>query len=401
MTGVGVVAPNGVGTENYWAATLAGRTGIAPVTRFDAAYGLHFAGEVSDFDAASWVPGRLRAQTDRWTHFSFAAADLALRDAQVDLAQVDEYEMSVYSASSAAGAEFGQIELTNLWSGSPRDVSAYQSIAWFYAATTGQLSIRHGMRGPCGVVVSEQAGGIDVMACARRALGAGTRLALVGGTEAPMSPFGVVCLMAENRMSTITDPRMAFLPFDPEAGGAVPGEGGAFMVVESVESATHRGVHAYATVAGYAATFDPRPDRDRLPVRSGLRRAIELALEDAGCNPHDIDLVFADAAGLPRLDRLEAEALNQVFGKRAVAVTAPKTMTGRLFAGGAALDVATAALALRDQVVPPTVGLRRRSEDYPISLVAEAEHRPLRTVLVLARGHGGFNSALVLSGAHR
>jgi act minimal PKS chain-length factor (CLF/KS beta) len=128
----------------------------------------------------------------------------------------------------------------------------------------------------------------------------------------------------------------------------------------------------------------------------GLRRVAELALCDAGLRPEEIDVVFADAAGVPELDRIEAGMLRELFGPYGVAVTAPKTMTGRLIGGGAALDVATALLALRDGVVPPTVNVAEPAAEYQLDLVTEARTRPLRTALVLARGYGGFNSALVV-----
>src|SRR5262245_25101608 len=161
VTGLGVVAPNGVGTEEYWTRTLKGHLGIGPISRFDASYyPVRLAGEVRDVDAAQ-VPSRLAVQTDRWTHLGLVATELALADAGVDPASLPEYEMAVVTASSSGGTEFGQREISKLWASGPSWVGAYQSIAWFYAATTGQVSIRHGMRGPCGVLCAEQAGALD------------------------------------------------------------------------------------------------------------------------------------------------------------------------------------------------------------------------------------------------
>ncbi|MEV4188868.1 beta-ketoacyl synthase N-terminal-like domain-containing protein, partial [Streptosporangium canum] len=176
ITGIGITAPNGLGTEAYWAATLEGRSGIGPISRFDpAGYPVRVAGEVSDFTAAEHVPSRLIPQTDNWTHLGLTAAAWALDDAGADPAAFPEYEMAVVTASSSGGTEFGQREIERLWTKGPSWVGAYQSIAWFYAATTGQISIRHGMRGSCGVVCAEQAGALDAAGQARQLIRTGTR----------------------------------------------------------------------------------------------------------------------------------------------------------------------------------------------------------------------------------
>ncbi|MEU4203922.1 ketosynthase chain-length factor [Streptomyces sp. NPDC045470] len=398
ITGIGVVAPTGLGVKDHWAATLAGTSAIGRTTRFDVSgYPVRLAGQVPAFDARSAVrPGRLISQTDHWTHLALAAAEEALGDAGVDPAMLPEYEMAVVTSSSSGGTEFGQREMTALYRHDPSWVGAYQSIAWFYAATTGQLSIRHGMRGPCGVLACEQAGGLDAIAQARRLTGRGARLVLTGGTDASLCPYGLTAQLSTGKLSTVTDPERAYLPFDAEACGYVPGEGGAVLVLESAEAAEARGAAGteYGRVLGHAAGFDP-------PAGSGrpraLRRVVEQALRAARLTPRDIDVVFADAAGVPADDRAEAGAVADVFGPSAVPVTAPKTLTGRLYGGGAPLDVATALLALRDGVVPPTVGTRRPAPGLEIDLVTGAPREaPLRRALVLARGHGGFTSALVL-----
>jgi act minimal PKS chain-length factor (CLF/KS beta) len=398
VTGLGVTAPNGLGVEAFWAATVAGRSGIGRITRFDPnRYSVRLAGEVRDFTAGEHLPGRLIAETDRWSHLGLAAAAMALDDAGVDLAALPEYELGVVTAASSGGTDFGQREIEKLWSKGPEYVGVYQSIAWFYAATTGQVSIRHGMRGECGVICTEQAGGLDVAAQTRRVLDRGARLVLMGGTDASLCPYGLVAQTGNGRLSRRTDPATAYLPFDARACGYVPGEGGAMLVVEDAEAARARGHDgAYGELAGSAATFDPRPTSIRPP---GLRRAAERALADAGLAPGDVDVVFADAAGVPELDRQEADAITAVFGPYGVPVTAPKTMTGRLYAGGGALDLAAALLAIRDQVIPPTVGCTEPARGCRLDLVRWARPATIRTVLLLARGYGGFNAALVVTAA--
>ncbi|MET7456656.1 ketosynthase chain-length factor [Streptomyces sp. NPDC005574] len=394
ITGLGIVAPTGIGVEDHWASVLAGKSGIGRIERFDPeSYPVRHAGQVPGYDAQGNVPSRLVSQTDHWTHLAFTAAEAALADCGADIASIPEYEMAVVTSSSSGGTEFGQKEMTSLYRNDPGWVGAYQSIAWFYAATTGQLSIRHKMRGPCGVLACEQAGGLDAIGQARRLTRRGARLVVTGGTDASLCPYGFTAQLTTGKLSTVPDPERAYLPFDAEASGYLPGEGGAILVLESAEAAAERGA-GYGRVLGYAAGFDPAPESGR---PRALHRTAVAALRDAGLGPADIDVVFADAAGLVADDRDEAEAITRIFGPRGVPVTAPKTLTGRLYGGGAPLDVATALLSLREGVVPPTTGTREPAPGLEIDLVTDQPREvPLRHALVLARGHGGFTSALVL-----
>jgi act minimal PKS chain-length factor (CLF/KS beta) len=394
VTGLGVIAPNGLGAQDFWAAVLAGKNGIGPLTRFDpSGYPARLAGEVHGFVPQQHLPSRLIPQTDHMTRMALVAADWALKDAALDPALLPEFDMGVITSNSAGGFEFGQRELENLWRKGGEHVSAYQSFAWFYAVNTGQISIRNGMRGPSGVIVSEQAGGLDAIAQARRQIRRGTTVVVSGGVESALCPWGWTAQLTSGRISTREDPDRAFLPFDADACGYVPGEGGAILILEDAQAARDRGAGSgYGEIAGYGATFDPRPGSERPPA---LRQAIELSLADAGVAPGEVDVVFADAAGVAELDEIEAEAIHAVFGSQ-VPVTAPKTMTGRLYSGGAPLDVAAALLSIRDGVIPPTANVTRDPR-HRVDLVA-ADPRPaaVRTALVVARGFGGFNSAVIV-----
>ncbi|WP_328551606.1 MULTISPECIES: ketosynthase chain-length factor [unclassified Streptomyces] len=397
VTGLGIAAPNGLGTKDFWAATLQGETGIGPVTRFTPdQYPARLAGEIPGFVAEEHLPGRLLPQTDRMTRLALVATDWALEDAEVVPQELNAYDMGVVTASSSGGFEFGQNELQKLWSKGGQFVSAYQSFAWFYAVNTGQISIRNGMKGPSGVVVSDQAGGLDALAQARRQIRKGTRLIVSGAIDASICPWGWVAQLAGERLSHEDDPDRAYLPFDPQAAGHVPGEGGAILIMEDLEAARARGARIYGEIAGYGATFDPKPGSGREPA---LRQAIRAALDDAGVAPGDIDVVFADAAAVPELDRIEAEAITEVFGPRGVPVTAPKTMTGRLYSGAAPLDVAAALLAIQDGIVPATTNVELAPE-YDLDLVTgNPRTASVRAALVIARGYGGFNSAVVVRAA--
>jgi len=251
------------------------------------------------------------------------------------------------------------------------------------------------MRGPSGALVTEQAGGLDAVAQARRQVRGGVAAMVCGSVDGSPCPWGWVAQLAGGRISRSEDPGRAYLPFDVDAAGYVPGDGGALFVLESEDGAQERGVSSWhGEIAGYAATFDPPPGSGRPPT---LLRAIELALADAGIDADGIDVVFADGAGVPELDRAEADALRAVFGAYGVPVTVPKTMTGRLGGGGSALDLAAALLTLRHGEIPPTVNVSRPRPEYELDLVTQPRQGPVSVALVLARGYGGFNAAMVVT----
>ncbi|MEU4117721.1 ketosynthase chain-length factor [Kitasatospora sp. NPDC028055] len=394
ITGIGVVAPNGFDTDEYWDAVLQGRNGIDRVTRFDPAqYPTQLAGEVADYEVRKYIPGRLVPQTDQSTRLSLIAMDAAIGDSRLDLATVPEDQVGVATGISVGGLEYSQRELEKLWSLGSGHVSAYLSFSWFYAVNTGQISIRHGLHGP-GAVLTGHTSGLEAIAQARRYVADGLPVAMCGAAESGMCPLGWAIELTTGRMSTVADRTRAYLPFDTAASGYLLGEGGAMLVVEEAGHARDRGARLYGEVAGHATTFDPRPGSGREP---GLRRAIEFALADAGVTPADVDVVFADAAGVTELDRAEAAAITGVFGPRAVPVTAPKTMTGRLYAGSPAIDVATALLSLRHGIIPPMINVTDPVPSDQLDLVlGRPREVPVSTALVLARGEG-LNSAMVLT----
>ncbi|MCX4472061.1 ketosynthase chain-length factor [Micromonospora sp. NBC_01655] len=401
VTGIGVVAPSGVGADAHWStvSTRTRRTG--PITLFDpATYPTRLAGEVPGFEALTWADNRRLVQTDRWTHLGFAATRLALADAGLPERAPDPYGYAVTLASSSGGNLFGQRELQRLWGGPSRTVGAYQSIAWFYAASVGQLSIHHQFKGPCGVLVSESAGGLDSLAHAVRTVRRGTPVVIAGATECPLSPYALACQLRSGLLSTEADPRRAYRPFDADATGYVPAEGGAVFVVEELGHALARGARVYGEVTGWGATHDAAhtgPDSAGDPAQ--YARAMRLALDRAGVAPDDVDVVLPDALGTPRHDRAEADALRAVFGARPVPVTTQKPLTGRAHQGGAALDVATALLAFAHDTLPASAGPDRPADGCDLDFLREPRRPASRVALVGARGFDGFNSALVLRGA--
>ncbi|MFJ3718894.1 ketosynthase chain-length factor [Streptomyces sp. NPDC090057] len=398
VTGIGVVAPNGTSTDTFWKATQEGLSVLDRVTREGCEHlPLKVAGEVRGFEPAATIDERFLVQTDRFTHFALAAADFALEDARLGQADTSQepYSIGVVTAAGSGGGEFGQRELQQLWGKGSRFVGPYQSIAWFYAASTGQISIRRKFKGPCSVVASDEAGGLDALAHAARAVRRGTDVIVAGSTEAPLAPYSVVCQLGYEELSTETDPSRAYRPFTGAACGFVPAEGGAMLVVEAETSARERGAEVRAYVAGHAATFTGASRWDR--SRDGLAQAVRQALDEAGCAPEEVDVVFADALGVPEADRAEALALADALGAHGtrVPVTAPKTGIGRGYCAAPVLDTAAAVLAMEHGLIPPTPNVADVCHDLDL-VTGRARVAEVRTALVLSRGLMGSNSALVL-----
>jgi minimal PKS chain-length factor (CLF/KS beta) len=396
ITGVGVVAPSGIGANAHWKSVLEGTSRLSRITRFDpSSYPVTLAGEVPEFNVEDYVTARLKVATDRWTWHGFAATQEALDDSRVDLSTIDPYEMAVALASSSGGNEFGQGELQALWAEPDGQVSVYQSIAWFYAASVGQISILHQMKGQCSVLVAEAAGGLDSFAQATRTIRRGTKVVLAGGTEGPLSPYALTCQLSTRRLSTSVDPETAYQPFSVGAQGYVAAEGGAVLLVEDLEHARARGADIYGEVLGWAATHDGRATR---PGDGGsaeqYSRAMRLALSRADRSASDVDVVFPDAVGVPAADLVEATAVREVFGD--VPVTTQKPQTGRMYQGGAALDVATALQAMRYDTLPATHGLGDIAPGCELNFVRENTQCSVDVAVVNARGYDGYNTSLVV-----
>ncbi|MFE6498424.1 beta-ketoacyl synthase N-terminal-like domain-containing protein [Kitasatospora sp. NPDC057738] len=396
VTGLGVVAPNGVGADAFWKATRQGVSVLDRISR-EGCTGLplRIAGQVNGFDPQSAIDNRFLVQTDRFTHYAMAAADLAVADAGFRPDPEQPFAIGVVTAAGSGGGEFGQRELQQLWGQGPKFVGPYQSIAWFYAASTGQISIRGGYKGPCGVVASDEAGGLDALAHAVRAIERGTDAVVAGAAEAPLAPYSMICQLGYSELSLAEQAELAYLPFTAQACGFAPAEGGAMLLLEDEQAARLRGARVRAVLAGHGATFTGASRWAE--SREGLAAAIRIALDEARIAPEEIDVVFADALGVPAADRAEALALADALGPAAerVPVTAPKTGTGRAYCGAPLLDVTAAVLAMEDGVLPPTPNVTEVCHDLAL-VTGRARPAELNTALVLSRGLMGSNSALVV-----
>src|SRR5205807_1986395 len=296
---------------------------------------------------------RILAQTDRWTHFDLVCAKEAIADADLDLQKEEPTRIGAVFAAGTGGNEFGQQQLHLCWEKGPRYVSAYQSIAWFYAASIGQVSIRNGIRGYGRNICAEAAGGLIAMAHAAKIIAQGVcDVVIVGGSEAPVSPYAFACFQASGLISAETG-AYPYRPFDATRSGPIIGEGGAAFCIESKEHAQRRNASIYAYIAGGGQSFDGKHTRGPAGDGAEYARAMKEALSSAQLSPSEIDWVLCDGLGTHDGDIAEVRALQRVFGTdlASVPASAPKSLFGRLFNGASTVDVAMALLGMKADVI--------------------------------------------------
>lgn len=400
ITGLGVIAPAGIGVSPFWQGMVSGKSFIAPLTQFDTTrFRSKAAGTVEDFDAEAFLDPRVIVQTDRWTHFDLVCAQEAIRDAGVQIGDAAPTRVGAVFAAGTGGNTYGQQQLHICGAQGPKHVSAYLSIAWFYAASLGQVSICNHIRGYGRNICAEAAGGPIAMGHAARIIAQDLcDVVLVSGSEAPLTSYTFASHQASGLLSTETGP-YPYRPFDLARSGVIAGEGGAGFCVESKEHARQRDAHIYAEIAGWGQSFDGLLTREPASDGQAYARAISQALQRAHLNPEDIDWIICDGLGTRDGDISEVKALQRVFQDALprIPASAPKSMIGRLFNGGSPVDMACALLGLEQNTVLPTVGVEQRDPNCPIDCVAnQARFKRLRHVLVGARGFGGFNSAIIL-----
>lgn len=400
ITGFGMITPAGMGKDACWRGMVSGQSFITPITSFDPGrFACKVAGQVPDFQALAHLDSRVVAQTDRWSHFDLVCAMQALADAQLSIRDEDPTRVGAVYAAGTGGNGVGQEQMHICSEKGPDFVSVYLSIAWFYAASLGQVSIRNGIRGYGRNICAEAAGGLIALAHAARVIAHDLcDVVMVGGCEAPLVPYTFAAHQASGLLSSSSQP-YPYRPFDATRSGPVVGEGGACFCVESREHAQKRNAPIYAEITGWGQTFDGIVTRE--PATDGVEyaRAMTLALQRAQLQPADIDWILCDGLGTPAGDRSEVIALKQVFQDdlTRIPASAPKSMIGRLFNGASTVDVALALLGFEHQTVLPTVGYHYPDTECQLDCVPDgARAHPLKHILIGARGFGGFNSALVL-----
>lgn len=400
ITGIGVVTPAGIGVHAFWQGVSSGQSFISPLTRFDTTrFASKMAGVVNDFEAIEYVDPRIVAQTDRWTHFDLTCAREAVSQAALDIRQEDTTRVGAVFAAGTGGNAFGQQQLHLCWEKGPKYVSAYESIAWFYAASIGQVSIRHGIRGYGRNICAEAAGGLIALAHAAKVIAqGGCDVVIAGGSEASIAPYAFACHQASGLISPESAP-YPYRPFDITRSGPIVGEGGAVFCIESKEHAQRRGATILGEIVGGGQSFDGRVGREPASDGKEYSRAMQQALDAARLKSSEIDWIICDGLGTQVGDLAESRALQRVFSDELqnIPASAPKSMFGRLFNGASTVDVAMALLGMKHETVLPTVGSKQQDPACPLDIVPNrARHRKLRNVLIGARGFGGFNAALIV-----
>lgn len=400
ITGMGVVSPAGTGVSDFWKGMVSGQSFIAPITKFDpVGYISKVAGIVENFEPEAYLDPRIVIQTDRWTQFDLVCAKQAIADAGVQIVDEAPTRVGAVFAAGTGGNEYGQQQLHICGSQGPKHVSVYLSIAWFYAASIGQVSICNKIRGYGRNICAEAAGGLIALGHAAKVIGQGTcDVMVVGGSEAPLTPYTFASHQASGLLS-FEGGSHPYRPFDATRSGPVVGEGGAGFCVESKEHANKRNAHVYAEIAGWGQSFDGVLTREPASDGKAYARAIAQALQMAQLQPSDIDWIVCDGLGTRSGDIAEAKALQRVFGDALsnIPASAPKSMIGRLFNGGSTVDIASALLGMQENIVLPTIGFRQPDADCPLDCVPnEARTKRMCHILVGARGFGGFNSAIIL-----
>jgi len=402
ITGVGMVSPLGIGIRENWQALLEGRSGIGPITRFDASdYACRIAGEVKGFNPEDWVPKKDVKKMDLFIHYAMAAAEIAMRDAgfQVEASEADR--VGVYIGSGIGGLPSIERQHAILLKEGPRRISPFFIVGLIVNMASGQVSIRYGAKGPNQAACTACATGTHAIGDAFEIIKRGDAdVMIAGGCEGVIAPLCVGGFSAMRALSTRNDdPGRASRPFDADRDGFVISEGAGIVILEELGHAVRRDAAVHAEVAGYGVSGDafhvsaPSEDGDG-PVRV-MRRAIR----DAGIDPSAIDYVNAHGTSTPQGDAVETRALKKVFGDRArrVAVSSTKSMTGHLLGGAGGLETAIVALAIREGIVPPTINYATPDPECDLDYVPnEARRMKVNYALNNSFGFGGTNAALVL-----
>jgi 3-oxoacyl-[acyl-carrier-protein] synthase II len=401
VTGVGLVSPLGIGTEETWQGLLAGRSGAAPITLFDSSqHSTHFACEVKGFDPLAWLEKKDVKKVDRFIQFAIAASDIALRDASFTVAPSEASRVGVIIGSGIGGFATIEREHEALLKGGPRRISPFFIPAAIVNLAAGWVSIRTGAKGPNSATCTACASGAHALGDSFRLIQRGDADAMIaGGSEAAITPLGVGGFCSMRALSTRNDaPEKASRPFDKDRDGFVIGEGSGILVLEELEHARRRGAKVYAELVGYGLSGDayhisaPSEDGD------GAVRVMRATLEDAGVAPEVVDYINVHGTSTPRGDAVETVATKTVFGEHArrLALSSTKSMTGHLLGASGGLEAGITALALRDQVLPPTINHDTPDPECDLDCIPNlARKAELRYAISNSFGFGGTNGALL------
>jgi 3-oxoacyl-[acyl-carrier-protein] synthase II len=403
VTGMGAVSPVGNSASQSWESLRAGRSGIAPITHFDASrLPARIAGEVKGFDAAAMFGTKEARRGTPHVHYAMAAAREAALDSGLDIA-ADSPDVGVLIASGIGGLEVIENTTRILDAQGVRRVSPFAAAMALVDMAPGMVSIDLGARGPNMAVVSACASGADAIGQASNWIRQGDAVAvLAGGTEAGITSTGIAMFAAARALSTRNDdPEHASRPFDRDRDGFVAAEGSAVLVLEEREHAIARGATIHAELLGYAASADAYHITAPEPSGAGAIRCVRRALERAGVRPEDIQYINAHGTGTQLNDLAETRAIKHVFGESAysVPISSTKSMTGHMLGAAGVFEAMVTILAMRDGFLPPTVNLENADPECDLDYVPNVGRAVnARLAMTTSFGFGGHNACLVFAG---
>jgi 3-oxoacyl-[acyl-carrier-protein] synthase II len=401
VTGVGLVCALGIGTEESWKNLLAGVSGIACITSFDTTgFDCRIAGEIKNFDPFQWIEKKELKKMGRFIQVALAGADFAVRMANWNQELSDLDEVGVYVSSGIGGFDIIEREHGKLLNGGPNKISPFFIPSAIVNLASGHISIRYGARGPNSATATACSASAHAIGDSFKIIERGAaEMMICGGTEATITPMGIGGFASMKALSTRNeDPAHASRPFDAQRDGFVVGEGAGILILESLEHAQKRDAQILAEIVGYGMSGDAYHITQPAEDGGGAYRVMKAALKDAKLSPDDIGYVNAHGTSTPLGDALETKALKRVFGERAkqVPVSSTKSMTGHLLGGAGGLEAGISVLALRDQILPPTINQETPDPECDLDYVPnQARKASVDYALSNSFGFGGTNAALI------
>lgn len=401
ITGIGLVSPLGIGTDETWQAIREGRSGIARICGFDpSAFACQIAGEVKGFDPGNYIEKKEIKKMGRFIHFAIAATEFALASSGFKVNKDDEERVGVYIGSGIGGFDVIEREYKTYLDHGPRRISPFFIPATIINLASGYVSIRTGAKGPNSAVATACTTGAHAIGDSFRLIQHGDADSMIcGGAEACITPMGIGGFGAMRALSTRNnEPERACRPWDKDRDGFIVGEGAGVLILEELETAKRRGARIIAEVVGYGMSSDAHHVSSPPEDGDGAYRVMRNAIRDAKLQPQDIDYVNAHGTSTELGDRAETMAMKKTFGEHAykMAVSSTKSMTGHLLGGAGGLEAGITALAIRDQLAPPTTNYETPDPACDLDYVPN-HARPMRIEHALSNsfGFGGTNGALV------
>ena len=401
ITGMGVVSPCGNNVKDFWKSLREGKSGIGPITNFDAAkYPSRIAGQVKNFDS-SCINKKDLKRMDKFVQYSIVATKEAFADAGIDLEKEDRDQIGVLVGSGIGGIETIEREHTTLLEKGPDRLSPFFIPMLIVNMAPGQISIQFGLRGPNISVATACATGTHAIGEAYRILRHDDAQVMVaGGTESAITPLGIGGFCAMRALSTRNDvPERASRPFDRDRDGFVMGEGAGIVVMEPLERARKRGAKIYAEVVGYGLSGDAYHMTSPTPGGEGAARCMAMALKNAKLNPQDISYINAHGTSTQMNDKFETSAIKSVFKDQAykIPVSSTKSMTGHLLGAAGGIELIVCALAVQDDIVPPTINYENPDPDCDLDYVPNVARKlVVETAMSNSLGFGGHNTSIIV-----